>query len=85
MSYICFYMSTTTQKQGETYYKFINLKRISDKLKIHPDKLYNNFKSLYNSLDDKDCANIARLMIPQVTKFFDRLGYSVTFSKKKGD
>jgi hypothetical protein len=74
-------MSTTT-KTGDTYYKFINLKRISDKLKIHPDKLYNNFKSLYNSLDAKDCVNIARLMIPQVTRFFDRIGYDVTFKKR---
>jgi hypothetical protein len=65
------------------YFKFFNLKKISDKLKIQPDKLYNNFKGLYDSLSPKDCENIANLMIPHTEKLFERIGYSVTFKKRR--
>lgn len=64
------------------FFKYFNLKRISDKLKIHPDKLYNNFKGLYNSLSKKECDNIAKLLTPQVESFFDRIGYTITIKHK---
>lgn len=64
------------------YFKFFNLKKISDELGIQPDKLYNNFRDTYNSLNE-DKERIATLMIPQVTQFFDKLGFNVRFTKKR--
>lgn len=65
------------------FYKYFNLKKVSDKLKIQYDKVNNNFKARYDSFSDSDRNNIARLMIPQVEKFFARLGYSIAVTKNK--
>jgi len=64
-------------------HKFFNLKKLSDVLKIHSDKLYNNFNGRYDSLSEKERDNIARLLGGNVTKFFKYLGYDVTITKAK--
>lgn len=76
-------MKKTKTKKENDFFKFFNLKKISDCLVIHPDKMYNNFKGLYHSLSPNDCDNIAILLMPQVEKFFDRIGYTVSFKKNK--
>lgn len=68
---------------SQEYYKFFNLKKLSDILKIQPDKLYNNFKALYFSLSPKECENIVSVLRPQCEKFFSRLGYSIRITKSK--
>ncbi len=65
------------------FQKFFNMKRVADVTGIHPDKIYNNFKGSYASIDDDNRAQIAKVMIPQVKQLFEFLGYKVDFKKEK--
>lgn len=65
----------------DAFYKFFNLKKVSESLEIQHDKVYNNFKGRYASFSDADKKNIALLMSPQVEKLFKHLGYSVSISR----
>jgi hypothetical protein len=67
---------------GDQFYKFFNLKKVSDLTRIQPDKIYNNMRGDYNSLSSSDTSSIAKILIPNVKKFFERLGYEVTFKSK---
>lgn len=62
-------------------HKFFNLQSIIEVTKIQEDKVYNNFKGVYNSFTNEEKKRIATcLMIPTVT-VFESLGMRVTFSK----
>ena len=64
------------------YYKFFQLNKIAKILGIKKDKVYNNFNGKYDSLDNNgDQQRIAKLMMPQVKKFFEKLGINVSFTK----
>jgi hypothetical protein len=69
-------------ESGDPFYKFFNLKKVSDLTQIQPDKIYNNMRGDYNSLSAADTSSIAKILIPNVKKFFERLGYEVTFKSK---
>lgn len=62
------------------HYKFFALHKISMELEIKKDKLYNNFKGRYDSLDG-DAKRVAEFMMPKVKEFFERLGYAASFKK----
>lgn len=64
------------------YYKYFGLHKISMDLEIKKDKLYNNFKGRYNSLDG-DARRVAEFMMPKVKQLFERLGYAVSFKRLK--
>jgi len=62
-------------------HKFFNLQSIIEVTGIQEDKVYNNFKGVYNSFTPEEKKRIATcLMIPAVS-VFERLGMKVTFSK----
>lgn len=90
-------MTTVTKKQRpglsailnqskddqDTSHKFFNLKKVIDLTKIQPDKIYNNMRGDYDSLTLQDRKNIAAVLIPNVKKFFEKLGYLVTITPIK--
>jgi hypothetical protein len=62
-------------------HKFFNLQSIIEVTGIQEDKVYNNFKGVYNSFTNEEKKRIATcLMIPTVS-VFERLGMKLTFSK----
>jgi len=62
-------------------HKFFNLQSVIEVTGIQEDKVYNNFKGVYNSFTPEEKKRIATcLMIPTVS-LFERLGMKVTFSK----
>jgi hypothetical protein len=62
-------------------HKFFNLQSIIEVTGIQEDKVYNNFKGVYNSFTPEEKKRIATcLMIPAVS-VFERLGMKLTFSK----
>jgi hypothetical protein len=66
-------------------HKFFNLQSIIEVTGIQTDKVYNNFKGVYNSFTPEEKKRIATcLMIPTVS-LFERLGMKVTFSKLDND
>jgi len=64
------------------YHKFFQLNKIATVLGIKKDKVYNNFNGKYDSLESNgDQQRIVKLMMPQVKKFFEKLGVNVSFTK----
>ncbi len=74
-------IKTVEEPNGNLFYKFFNFKKIADEAKIQPDKLYNNFKGFYNSMQDGDKERVAGVLIPRVKELFKYLGYSITITK----
>jgi hypothetical protein len=78
-------LSVLIAREQETavdkFFKFFNLKKVSDITGIQPDKIYNNMREDYDSLTPADCKQIAEVLKPNVVKLFQKLGYKVTFSK----
>lgn len=70
------------QPRELTYFKYFNVNQICLATGIRREKLYNNFKGRYDSLDQSDYDKIFKFLKPIVTLFFDRLGYTVGFTKK---
>ena len=70
-----------TQKPAPPAYKYFNLKAVIDDVGIQADKVYNNFKGLYNSLNDSDRKRIATVLMGPTSEVFARLGIEVKFSK----
>jgi hypothetical protein len=68
----------------EKFYRFFNIKRISDRTGINLDKLYNNLKDFYRSIQNSevDKKKIADVLKPQVKQMFAWLGYDVEFTKQ---
>jgi hypothetical protein len=70
------------EEQTESkFYKFFNFKKVADAAGIQPDKLYNNFKGFYASMQTDDKDSVAKVLIPQVKALFKYLGYNVAIQK----
>lgn len=80
----------TRKRRGETthstaekdqFFRYFNIKKISDQTGIQPDKIYNNLKQFYDSLTPEDKRVIVKLMSPKVIEFFSVMGYEVDIKK----
>lgn len=69
--------------QMDRPYKFINFKRVIDATGLNQDKVYNNLKGEYHSLTSEERDKIADVLIPNLKKVFETLGYVVRFEKLK--
>ena len=70
------------EEEETPYHKFFQLNKIAIALGIKKDKLYNNFSGNYNSLDNGgDRKRIAKFMRPHVERFFEKLGFRISFEK----
>jgi hypothetical protein len=76
-------LKSADNKKAPEFAKFFNFKKLADVTKIHPDKIYNNFKGFYHSLDETDKTSIAKALKPRVEELFKFLGYSIKIEKEK--
>lgn len=62
-------------------HKYFNLQKVIEQTRLNSDKVYNNFKGLYSSLNDEERKQIATCLMGPTKAMFERLGMSVSFSK----
>lgn len=71
------------KSEGLEFWSLFKFHKISEVTGIQRDKLYNNLKGYYDSLNSTDKKTIFDLLAPHVKKLFEYLGYSVEFTKMK--
>lgn len=69
------------EKAGRAPHKFFNLQSIIEVTGIQTDKVYNNFKGVYNSLTPDEKKRIATCLMIPTASVFETLGMKVTFAK----
>lgn len=69
------------KKVVNPFYKFINVSRVAEVTNINSDKIYNNMKGFYDSMEPGEKQAIVETLVPNISKFFEKLGYTVSFKR----